>query len=232
MATLRENRCTEKKNHTIHYLLRDHFSGLFYWEICSSDDLLPIYEFLYRAWSKRTDHPLYGIPDYMTVPQNVQVNFPNVLQFIEKIGISYLKVTSGFQGGVRDIRTIEDELRMVDFYLGDVSVHRTGVSLRFTPAGDFSVSSWIIIPFVTPIGLEPLQFITCRNATISLCLRHQLQSADYTSHCPSSMVSNQPQHIEPFGPAPEQRNTDRPPARYVEKERRGLRLSGSPRQIF
>lgn len=114
------NIAQEKKTHTIHYLLRDHFSRLFYWEICSSDTPLPIHDFLFRAWSKKTEHPLYGLPDYMTIPKNVQSYYTGLLDFVEAIGISYLKVTSGFQGGVRDIRTIEDELRMVDFYLGDM----------------------------------------------------------------------------------------------------------------
>ncbi len=104
-----------KKIHTIHYLLRDHFSGLFYWEICSSNALIPIYEFLYRAWSKKKFHPLYGIPDFMTVPKNVQSYFPGLIRFIEKIDVTYIKVTSGFQGGVRDIRTIEDELMLAGF---------------------------------------------------------------------------------------------------------------------
>jgi len=110
-----ENIDQVKKIHTIHYLLRDHFSGLFYWEICSSNAPIPIYEFLFRAWSKKQYHPLYGIPDFIAVPKNVQSYFPGLISFIEKISVTYIKVTSGFQGGVRDIRTIEDELRIAGF---------------------------------------------------------------------------------------------------------------------
>lgn len=115
-----ENVDQAKKIHTIHYLIRDHFSGLFYWEICSSIAPIPIYEFLFRAWNKKAEHPLYGIPNFMTIPKNVQSYFPGLMSFIEKTGITYIKVTSGFQGGVRDIRTIEDELKMVGFYLSDM----------------------------------------------------------------------------------------------------------------
>ena len=110
-----ENVDQAKKNHVIHYLIRDHFSGLFYSEICSSHTPIPIYAFLFRAWGKKQNHPLYGIPDFMTVPKNVQSYFPGLLGFIEKLGVTYVKVTSGFQGGVRDIRTIEDELKHVGF---------------------------------------------------------------------------------------------------------------------
>ena len=104
-----------KKLHIIHYLIRDHFSGLFYWELCQSIEPIPIYDFLFRAWSKKERNYLYGIPDYMTIPKNTQTYFPNLLNFIEKLGISYIKVTSGFQGGVRNIKTIEDRLRYVGF---------------------------------------------------------------------------------------------------------------------
>jgi len=110
-----ENVDQAKKIQIIHYLIRDHFSGLFYWEICSSDAPIPIYDFLFRAWSKKQHHPLYGIPDFMTVPKNVHLYFPILIRFIEKIGVTYIKVTSGFQGGVRDIRTIEDELKLAGF---------------------------------------------------------------------------------------------------------------------
>ena len=114
-----ENLDAAKKTHTIHFLLRDHFSGLFYWEICSSSAVIPIYEFLFRAWSKKSNHPLYGIPDYMTIPKSVQSYFPALLGFIEEMGVVHIKVTSGFQGGIRDIRTVEDALAVAGFYLDD-----------------------------------------------------------------------------------------------------------------
>jgi hypothetical protein len=104
-----------KKLHIIHYLIRDHFSGLFYWELCPSIEPISICDFLFRAWSKKERNFLYGIPEYLTIPKNTQVYFPNLLNFIEKLSISYIKVTSGFQGGVRDIKTIEDRLRYAGF---------------------------------------------------------------------------------------------------------------------
>lgn len=107
---------TQKKKHVIHYLIRDHFSGVFHWEICLAENPIPIYEFLFRAWKKKENN-FCGIPDFMTIPKNVQSFFPGVLNFIEQLDITYLKVTSGFQGGVRDIRTIEDTLKIVGFYL-------------------------------------------------------------------------------------------------------------------
>lgn len=104
------NITNSKKTHVVHFLIRDHFSGLFYWEICPSDSILLIHEFLFRAWSKKENHPFYGVPEFLTIPTKIQSYFPNIVKFVEKIGTTYLKVTSGFQGGVRDIRTVEDEL--------------------------------------------------------------------------------------------------------------------------
>jgi hypothetical protein len=105
------------KTHVLHYFIRDHFSGLFYWELCQFQEPIPVWEFLFRAWRKTNDQLLFGFPDFITIPQNVLDYFPPLLNFIENIGIGKLKVTSGFQGGVRDIRTIEENLKFVGFYL-------------------------------------------------------------------------------------------------------------------
>jgi len=111
----------QKKTHIIHYLIRDHFSGLVYWQICAADAIIPIHEFLFNAWTKKENQLFYGMPFYMTIPKNAQQFFPGLLNFIEALGINYIKVTSGFQGGVRDIRTIEEELRCAGLFLGNTT---------------------------------------------------------------------------------------------------------------
>lgn len=112
-----ENIHSSQKTHVVHYVIRDHFSGLFYAELCDSISLIPIHDFLYRAWQKKSFHSMVGIPVFLTIPKNAQSLYPNLVQFVEKLGITYIKVTSGFQGGVRDIRTWENELKWcgVDF---------------------------------------------------------------------------------------------------------------------
>ncbi len=97
--------------HAVHYVIRDHFSGLFYAEISDSDHLIPIEDFLYRAWCKKTEHPFHGIPEAISVPKTVQNVWPLVTELLMQSGIEVIDVTSGFQGGVRDIRTWEDNLR-------------------------------------------------------------------------------------------------------------------------
>lgn len=99
------------KRHAVHYLIRDHFSGLFYAELGDSECLTSIEEFLYRAWSKKLDHPFHGFPEAVSVPQTVRTAWPSVAASLAELGIPVIKVTSGFQGGIRDIRTWEEHLR-------------------------------------------------------------------------------------------------------------------------
>lgn len=99
------------KKHIVHYLIRDHFSGLFYVEITDTKNIFSVFEFLYRAWSRKDHHPLCGIPYALTVPKNVKALWSNITPFLEEITIQSVDVTSGFQGGIRDIRTWEEDLR-------------------------------------------------------------------------------------------------------------------------
>ncbi|UKV13213.1 hypothetical protein L6172_14270 [Thalassospiraceae bacterium SW-3-3] len=100
-----------EKRHVVNYLVRDHFSGLFYAEVTTSDALIRPVEFLHRAWSPKKNHPLHGLPNAITIPKTVQNRWPRLTAFMEELEIIPLNPTSGFQGGVRDIRTWEDELR-------------------------------------------------------------------------------------------------------------------------
>ena len=98
------------KQHIVHFLIRDHFSGLFYAELADSKNMISVYEFLHRAWSPKGTHPFHGVPYAMTIPKSVQKLWPLLPQFIIEKGIGLIEVTSGFQGGVRDVRTWENGL--------------------------------------------------------------------------------------------------------------------------
>jgi hypothetical protein len=98
------------KRHIVHYLLRDHFSGVFYAELVDTTSIFPVHEFLYRAWSRKDVHPLYGIPFGLAVPATVRAVWPHLVARLKDATIETIDVTSGFQGGIRDLRTWEDEL--------------------------------------------------------------------------------------------------------------------------
>lgn len=108
-----QNVSRSDKEHVVHYLIRDHFSGTFYGEVCSSLKLMPIEEFLNRAWSKKEEYIFCGLPEYLSIPKTVSETFPTVHNFIQQFGIETLEVTSGFQGGIRDVPTWESYLQMV-----------------------------------------------------------------------------------------------------------------------
>ena len=96
--------------HVIHYVIRDHFSGLFYAELGLSDNIIPVQNFLYRAWAEQNDYSFYGVPEFLTIPSTVATVFPELEKHVSALGVKPLKVTSGFQGGIRDIKTIEEYL--------------------------------------------------------------------------------------------------------------------------
>lgn len=99
-----------KKNHLVHYVLRDHFSGLFYYEFSLAMNLMPVAEFLHRAWSVKSDFPLHGMPHCLSIPGMVRTVFPTIVEQVSRLGIEVIDATSGFQSGIRDIQTIESSL--------------------------------------------------------------------------------------------------------------------------
>ncbi len=100
------------KTHIVHYVVRDHFSGLFYSEVALSSYLIPLKEFLYRVWSRKEDYLFCGIPDLLAIPKTVEIVFPSIKQSVALLGVKFPKVTSGFQGGVRDVKTIEEDMKL------------------------------------------------------------------------------------------------------------------------
>lgn len=101
-----------ERTHVLHYLVRDHLSGAFYGEICSSKDTLPVEDFLRRAWSVKPDYLFCGVPDHITIPKTVSVAFPGIFAFVESLGVEAHEPTSGFHAGVRDVRTWENDILM------------------------------------------------------------------------------------------------------------------------
>ena len=98
------------KRHIVNYMIRDHFSGLSYVEIVEARNMFPVFEFLHRAWSKKDVCPLYGLPRAITVPKNVRETWSELVPLLERMTVQPIKVTNGFQGGVREIRKWEEVL--------------------------------------------------------------------------------------------------------------------------
>jgi hypothetical protein len=100
-----------EKQHVIHYLVRDHFSGLLYAEIGLSGSLLSPREFLLRAWSRKDRLSFCGVPDTLIVPKTVSDTFAELLPWLDELEMDVIPATSGFQAGVRDVKTWEEAVR-------------------------------------------------------------------------------------------------------------------------
>jgi hypothetical protein len=101
---------TASRTHLVHYVLRDHCSGLFYSEIAMSTQVVPVEQFLYRAWGRKDTFVFCGLPDLIMVPTTVEVAFPDMTAIIASLSIRTADIKSGFQGGIGNINTIENWL--------------------------------------------------------------------------------------------------------------------------
>ncbi|ULQ47662.1 hypothetical protein JN531_005080 [Flagellatimonas centrodinii] len=101
---------TSPKAHLVLYVVRDHFSGLFYSKAAASSSLISPLDFLLDAWADKSDFVFCGLPAYVSIPDTIEAAFPGTRQAVSALGVDTPKVTSGFHGGIRDIRTIEDRL--------------------------------------------------------------------------------------------------------------------------
>ena len=94
----------------VHYLLKDHFSGVIYAEVCLHTDMIPVGDFLHRAWARKEDFPFCGIPTALMVPKSVLEWVPDIAGLLEHLQINHIAPTGGFQAGAKDISVWEDEL--------------------------------------------------------------------------------------------------------------------------
>jgi hypothetical protein len=135
-----------EKEHLVHYLIRDHFSGVFYAEIHSCMALIPIEEFLFRAWSPKQDYPFHGMPECILVPKTVSDKFPSVNRLIGEYAIESIEVTSGFQSGtIQDVKTWESHVRQLSNLgtLSDILHWRAEILQGWTPAECAKQTAWL-----------------------------------------------------------------------------------------
>lgn len=105
-----------KKNHMVIYSLRDHTSGLYYTEIAFAPTLIPIKDFLRRAWQPKPDIALHGLPDYISLPKTIVATFPETERLILELDIVVGEAESGFKSGAPIAsKALESQL---GFYIG------------------------------------------------------------------------------------------------------------------
>lgn len=95
----------------VYYLLRDHFSGVFYAEITSGKKLISINDFILRAWLQKPDLIFCGVPENLMVTKIVENHFPEVSAILEQLNIPKINPPSGFASGMREITAWEKRVR-------------------------------------------------------------------------------------------------------------------------
>nr|VFJ47723.1 MAG: hypothetical protein BECKDK2373C_GA0170839_101914 [Candidatus Kentron sp. DK] len=123
---------TSKKNHLIFFIIRDHFSGVVYFEVSTAREGISLDGALYRAWSRKEYFDFCGIPELLTIPKTVEKAFPGIKEKISLLGVKFPKVTSGFQSGVREVRTLEEYMGIYaekPFEANHESINKTCVYL-------------------------------------------------------------------------------------------------------
>jgi hypothetical protein len=108
-----------QKNHVVHYLLIDDYSGAFYAEVHPSRQMIPVEQFLYKAWAKKADHFFCGVPEIILIPKTVRsVITARLVSLFDSLGIIPMHPSSGFDAGSRVVRTWESEITDFCFYPG------------------------------------------------------------------------------------------------------------------
>ena len=91
--------------HVVNYIIRDHYSGLFFAAVSRSDEQRSAEDFLTEAWSTKAEHPLVGPPEHLCVAKTCLAAFPMLAEFLREHKVRILDATSGFQSGIRDAQT-------------------------------------------------------------------------------------------------------------------------------
>ncbi|MEW6173847.1 MAG: hypothetical protein AB1510_12435 [Bacillota bacterium] len=109
-----------KKEHLVYYILRDHFSGSFVFEVATTNSLVPLADFLYYGWSKGEEEKyIWGMPDAVYIPQ--RISSPGLFEGLIKLGVEPLNPPSGFASGIRIVRDLEEH---INYILRDIVDHR------------------------------------------------------------------------------------------------------------
>lgn len=94
----------------VSYLLRDHFSGVYYAEATTHDRLFNLGSFLFRAWGRKEGYEFRGLPESLMVPQLVIDKWPQLLDLLDACDITALKPRSGFEMGMIDIKNWQRDI--------------------------------------------------------------------------------------------------------------------------
>ncbi len=98
-----------RKEHLVHYVLRDLFSGNFVFAVATTRKMFPLLDFLHYGWKEeKKENHFWGLPRRISVPK--RLSSPELLAGLQRLEVEPFHPTSGFTSGVRIIRSLEDNL--------------------------------------------------------------------------------------------------------------------------
>lgn len=100
------------REHIVYYILRDRFSGFYYVEVASTKHLVPLQDFLLRAFLPKPDIYFGGMPRVLMVPKDVEAVFPQVDELLSGLKIAKVNPPSGFDSGISAVKDWERMMKI------------------------------------------------------------------------------------------------------------------------
>lgn len=101
-----------EREHIVHYILRDHFSGFYYVEVASTRNMISLQDFLLRGFLPKPDINFCGIPEALMIPKQVEDYFPRVDKILDTLGIQKIYPPSGFASGMIAVKNWESIMKI------------------------------------------------------------------------------------------------------------------------
>jgi hypothetical protein len=95
--------------------------GFFYGELHGVDTKNDLAGFLARAWAKKADHFMHGLPEILNIPSVVHKDqfYCGGIEFVAKHGgVALGDLPSGFSAGVHAVRLFENQVEQHLYYPG------------------------------------------------------------------------------------------------------------------
>ncbi|MEQ1606446.1 MAG: strawberry notch family protein [Pyrinomonadaceae bacterium] len=97
--------------HLVYYILRDRFTGFYYVEVVSTKNLIPLQDFLLRAFLPKPDIYFGGLPKVLLVPKDVESMYPQIIDFLNGLRILKVNPASGFDSGIIAVKDWERTMK-------------------------------------------------------------------------------------------------------------------------
>jgi hypothetical protein len=116
-----------ERDHVIHFVIRDHYSGFFYAETHPLSKMISLEGFLHHAWATKKNYPFFGLPRSLMIQQHILEFFPTIKNFLGNTsGLHAQLSSSGFEAGIASVKHWEQQFlhQVQTFENGDIPYSR------------------------------------------------------------------------------------------------------------